>query len=290
MLAASSHPDDEDMPRVLVAGCGDVGQRVATRLVAAGAQVYGLRRSARLLPEGVVPLRANLSDPASLQVVPPGFDQLVYLPTPDARASDAYRRIFQDGLRNLMAVLDASRLKRLVFVSSSAVYGDHGGDWVDEDTPPAPPSFNGEVLLQAEQWLGDSGLPTTVLRLAGLYGPGRGQLFERLLDGRAKAPVEPPFWANRIHADDAAAAIVHLLGLENPAPLYLGVDDTPLPLAELYGFIAGRLGAPPVPEGDPPAGMGNKRLSNRRLRGSGFVPDWPDARDGYAALIAARAT
>lgn len=288
MLAAPVRPDNDDTPRVLVAGCGDVGQRVAARLCAAGAQVYGLRRSASALPEGVFPLRANLSDPAGLQAVPPGFDQLVYLPTPDARTPDAYRRIFLDGLRNLVAVLDRSRLKRLVFVSSSAVYGDHAGGWVDEDTPPAPAAFNGEVLMQAEQWLRESALPATVLRLAGLYGPGRGQLFERLRNGLARAPVEPPFWANRIHADDAAAAIVHLLGLHDPAPLYLGVDDTPLPLAELYAFLAERLGAPPVPVGDAPRGIGNKRLSNARLRASGFVPHWPDARAGYAALLAAR--
>jgi nucleoside-diphosphate-sugar epimerase len=288
MLAASENQNANGMPRVLVAGCGDVGQRVARRMHALGSRVHGLRRSARPLPEGVIALRANLSDPASLLMLPPGIDQLVYLPTPDTRTPEAYRRVFLDGLRNLLAVLDTSRLQRIVFVSSSAVYGDHAGNWVDEDTPPMPMGFNGSLLLEAEQWLASSGLPATVLRLAGLYGPGRESLYARIRDGRARAPLRPTFWANRIHAEDAAAAIVHLLGLPDPAPLYLGVDNTPLPLAELYDFLAACLGAPAVPEGDAPHGIGNKRLSNARLRDSGFAPLWPDARDGYAALLARR--
>jgi nucleoside-diphosphate-sugar epimerase len=140
-------------------------------------------------------------------------------------------------------------------------------------------------LLDAERWLAAQALPSTVLRLAGLYGPGRLQLLDRLCTGVARAPRVVPHWANRIHVDDAAAAIAHLLSLETSAALYLGVDDTPLPLHELYGHLAGLLDAPSPGEGPPPPGVGSKRLSNARLRASGFAPRWPDAREGYAALI-----
>jgi nucleoside-diphosphate-sugar epimerase len=275
--------------RVLVAGCGDVGSRVARLLRDAGAEVWGLRRSHVPLLDGVVPVQADLTDAASLRELPEGIDRLVYLPTPDARDRAAYRSVFVDGLQHLLDALDTRTLRRIVFASSSAVYGEHGDDWVNEDTPVAPPGFNGEVLLEAEQWLAGSGLPASVLRLAGLYGPGRTGLFDRLRAGRARVRREPPFWSNRVHVEDAAAAIVHLLALPDPAALYLGVDDTPLPLAELYGAVARGLGVPEPLDGPAPSGIGSKRLSNARLRASGFVPRWPDSRAGYVALMKGRA-
>ncbi|RAP58543.1 SDR family oxidoreductase [Oleiagrimonas sp. MCCC 1A03011] len=284
MLAASGKGQDSRSARVLIAGCGDVGSRAACVLREAGAEVFGLRRSSKPLPAGVEAIRADLSDPASLAALPENIDRLVYLPTPDSRTPEAYRRVFVDGLERLLDALDTAKLQRIVFVSSSAVYGDHDGDWVDEETPPQPPGFNGEILLEAEHRLAARGLPATVLRLAGLYGPGRDGLLRRLRAGEARVPVTP-FWANRIHVEDAATAIVHLLSLDAPEALYLGVDDTPLTLDVLYGFLAEQLGALPPPTGDAPAGIGNKRLSNARLRASGFVPCWPDARRGYSTLI-----
>lgn len=274
--------------RVLIAGCGDIGLRVAQRLAASGQAVLGLRRHPATT--ATVPMMAaDLSRPGSLRGLPEDIDRVVYLPTPAARQAEAYQTVFVDGLRHLLDALRRPRVRRFVFVSSSAVYGDHGGDWVDEATPTDPPGFNGEILRQAERELMASGLPAVVLRLAGLYGPGRGRLLQRLQAGQARACRAPVHWANRMHVDDAAAAIVHLLELADPAPLYLGVDDTPLPLDVLYAHLATCLGVAPPADGPPPPGVGNKRLRNARLRESGFVPAWPDARDGYAALIRAMA-
>ena len=272
--------------RILLAGCGDLGFRVAARLLAQGDEVWALRR--RPPPEDVPGLRwlgADLTAPHSLGSLPADITRLVYLPAPDARDKAAYRALFVDGLRHLLEVLDRRALRQVLLVSSSAVYGEHDGDWVDEDTPPAPMGFNGELLLEAEQWLAAQAVPSTVLRLAGLYGPGRLQLVERLRAGAQRVPREVPHWANRIHVDDAAAAVVHLLSLRAPQPLYLGVDDTPLPLDELYDFLAQLVDVPLPAEGPAPAGVGSKRLSNARLRASGWAPQWPDARDGYAALL-----
>jgi nucleoside-diphosphate-sugar epimerase len=272
--------------RVLLAGCGDLGERVARRLRAGGAEVWALRR--QLPPHGghgIHWLRGDLADPASLHGLPAGITRLVYLPAPTTRDKATYRAIFVDGLRQLLDALDTRTLAQLLFVSSSAVYGEHDGDWVDEASPTDPLGFNGAVLLEAEQWLAQQPLRSTVLRLAGLYGPGRLQLIERLRAGQLRVPREVPHWANRIHVDDAAAAIVHLLGLKSPQPLYLGVDDTPMLLDELYDFLAALVDAPLPQEGAPPAGVGSKRLSNARLRASGWAPQWPDAREGYAALL-----
>jgi len=272
--------------RVLLAGCGDLGLRVAQRLLARGDEVWALRRQRpKHDGDGIHWLRGDLTLPETLHGWPPDITQLVYLPTPDRRDAAAYRATFVDGLRHLLDALGHDRLQRVLLVSSSAVYGEHGGDWVDEDTPPAPPGFNGEVLLEAERWLAAQSPVSIVLRLAGLYGPGRMQWLERLRAGQVVAPRTLPHWANRIHVDDAAAAVVHLLQLDDPLPLYLGVDNTPLPLDVLYDHLAGLIGAPPADDGPAPVGVGSKRLSNARLRASGFVPQWPDARDGYAALF-----
>ena len=272
--------------RILLAGCGDLGERVAQRLRAHGDEVWALRRQppARGM-HGIHWLRGDLTDPASLRELPAGITRLVYLPAPATRDKAAYRAIFVSGLRHLLDALDRRKLARVLFVSSSAVYGEHDGDWVDEATPTDPPGFNGAVLLEAEQWLAEQSLPSTVLRLAGLYGPGRLQLIERLRAGQLRVPRETPHWANRIHVDDAAAAIAHLLQLKSPQPLYLGVDDTPMPLDELYDFLAALIDAPLPAEGAAPAGVGSKRLRNARLRASGWAPQWPDAREAYAALL-----
>ncbi|HEV2539048.1 MAG TPA: NAD-dependent epimerase/dehydratase family protein [Frateuria sp.] len=272
--------------RVLLAGCGDVGLRVARQLRAQGHEVFALRRRPPAeRGDGIGWLAGDLTSPATCRSLPAGMTRVAYLPAPDARDRATYEAVFLGGLRAMFAALDRSALRRVLFVSSSAVYGDHAGEWVDEDTPARPPGFNGAVLLEAERWLEAQPVASTVVRLAGLYGPGRLQLLDRLRAGTVAVPRGRVHWANRIHVDDAAAAIAHLLLLPDAAPLYLGADDTPLPLDVLYDHLAGLAGAPRPPAGPAPAGIGSKRLCNARLRASGFVPRWPDARSGYAALL-----
>lgn len=278
--------DDALSERVLLAGCGDVGLRVAHRLLARGDEVWALRRQPPVDDDSSVHwLRGDLTHADSLHVLPVGITQLVYLPTPDRRDEAAYRATFIDGLRHVLDALSGAALQRVLFVSSSAVYGEHGGDWVDESTPAAPCGFNGKVLLDAEQWLASQSVTSITLRLAGLYGPGQLQLLDRLRAEQVRVPRRTKHWANRIHTDDAASAIVHLLQLADPLPLYLGTDDTPLPLDVLYDALAQLIGVDPPQEGPTPAGIGSKRLSNARLRGSGFAPRWPDSREGYAAVL-----
>lgn len=278
--------EDTVSERVLLAGCGDLGLRVAQRLRMRGDEVWALRRTPPLAADaGIHWLRADLTVAQTLHHLPAGLTQLVYLPAPDRRDAGAYGALFADGLRNLLAADGMETLQRVLLVSSSAVYGEHDGAWVDEDTPTAPLAFNGSLLRDVEQWLSAQRVRSIVLRLAGLYGPGRVQLLERLRAGSVTVPRVPPHWGNRVHADDAAEAIAHLLRLADPLALYLGVDDTPMPLDVLYDHLARLIGAPLPPAGMAPANVGSKRLSNARLRASGFVPQWPDARAGYAALL-----
>lgn len=280
-MLAISHPQKNET--VLIAGAGDVGSRAARRLVAQGKQVFALRRGEVAPDPAIRWIRGDLTRPETLRGLPK-VDAVVFPATPDARDEAAYRAIFVDGFRHLIEALPEPP-SRTLFVSSTAVYGEHAGDWVDENTPTDPPGFNGRVLLEAEAWLASQDIGGIALRLAGLYGPGRTQLLDRLREGKVSVPRGRSVFANRIHVDDAAAAIAHLLSLDAPASLYVGVDDTPLPVDELYDYLAGLLGAAPPPDGPPAAGIGNKRMSNERLRGTGFQCRWPDARMGYAALI-----
>jgi len=273
------------MAPVLIAGCGDVGARLALAMGARGVPSLCLRRNPSALPPGLTALAADLADAQSLRAVPRGIRQLVFTASPDAFGVAEYRRVYIDGLARICSVLDRDRVERIILVSSSAVFGEHAGGWVDEETVPEPIGFNGRILLEAEHWLHQQWPGrVVVLRLAGLYGPRRTRLLDALRSGTARASRSSPFYVNRIHVDDAASAIAHLLQLRAPLPCYLGVDDVPLPQDVLYEYLARQLGASPPESGPPPQGIGNKRLRNLRLRASGWSPQWPDARWGYAAL------
>lgn len=272
--------------RVLVVGCGDLGLRTAHNLLTRGAQVWALRRHPPAQDQSQISwLQGDLSRPDTLRALPSDISHVVYCPAPDMRTQAAYRSVFVDGLGHVLDALDARHLQRLVFISSSAVYGDHGGAWIDEYTPVNPAGFNGTILLEAESLLAQRHFSTVSLRLAGIYGPGCLQLIDRLRAGQAHAPYEPAHWANRIHIDDAAAAVEHLLYLPHAQSVYIGSDDTPLPQHELYAYLARLINAPAPAEGPAPAAIGSKKLSNARLRDSGWRLRWPDAREGYAALL-----
>ncbi len=271
------------MHRTLIAGGGDLGQRLAHRLLSLGVEVHALRRQPPADPTRRWTWHAaDVTQPTTLGTLPAHFHSLFYILSPGSAAPAAYRATYVQGLANLLDRVGRPDL-RVFFVSSSSVYGEHHGQWVNEDTPCQPLGDNGRILLEAEDLVRKRQPRTTILRLSGLYGNGLPRLFERLRSGSVSAPRQPVHWANRIHRDDAAAALVHLWQLQQPEPLYLGSDDTPLPLHDLYQYLASTLGAPPVPVGPAPRMVGSKRLSNARLKNSGFSFRWPDSREGYRA-------
>ena len=276
--------------RVLIAGCGYVGCELARRLVAEGHEVWGLRRNPASLPEGVHPVAADLQDPELARHLPPA-ELIVYAAASDGGTPEAYRAIYVDGVRNTVAALqerEGPPVERFIFVSSTGVYGDTGGDWVDEDSATEPDSFRGSEVLEGEEVALAAPFPSLVLRLGGIYGPGRNRLLRMVAQGRARCPGDGPIWSNRIHRDDAARALEHLLTVPDPHPVYLGIDDEPTPLCQVYREVAVMLDAP-EPQVDPDQGRdrSNKRCSNRRLRESGFTFLYPSFREGYGAMIAA---
>lgn len=276
--------------RILIAGCGDLGMRVAKLLrIDQERIVFGIRRHppANQTPDSVEWIAADLTRPESLASIPDGITHLVYSAAPSERTEPAYRATYLEGLQHIVQRIQSPSLERVIFISSSAVYGDHGQDWVNEDTPTNPAGFNGRILCEAEHWLSEYGqrnhVSTISLRLSGIYGPDRNYLLERLRQGQAVAPQSNAHWVNRIHIDDAGAAVIHVLGLASPASVYLVTDSTPLPMRILYEHLAKLVGGPVPPEGLPARGVGSKRLSNARLLASGFTFKWPDSRVAYTA-------
>jgi len=260
---------------VVIAGAGDLGSRLAVLRAARGEDVIGLRRRDVAASDGVRHLRVNLATGEGFSRLPRRPEALVFCAAPDQRTEADYRALYVDGLRRLLDVLDVARI---IFVSSTAVYAEDAGEWVDEQTPARATQFNGRVLLEAEQELaGHEG--GTVLRLSGIYGPGRAMLLRRAREGRANRPR----WSNRIHVDDAATALAQLLDLETVERVYLGNDDLPSLECAVQDWIRSREGLPPVaPAAEPDSG---RRVSNKRLRATGWTPAYADFRAGYAALI-----
>ncbi|MDX1625871.1 MAG: SDR family oxidoreductase [Wenzhouxiangellaceae bacterium] len=269
------------MSRLLLAGCGDLGRRLAGRL-GDGHEVHGLRRRTERLDAGIRPLRADLGDPASLEAAAGEWDAVVYTATPAERTEEAYRATYVEGLENLLRRVDAGRL---VYVSSTAVYGQDEGQRVDEDSPTEPSAFNGRILLEGERRAIEAG--GVVVRFAGIYGPGRDYLLRKLRRGPVQCRRHPPVWTNRIHADDCAAVLEHLLGLEDPAPVWVASDGHPAPRWEVLDWLARRIGAPgPVEPDDAPGAEGQgKRVEAARLLATGLALQYPDYRAGYAALL-----
>ncbi|MBP3037389.1 SDR family oxidoreductase [Arthrobacter sp. zg-ZUI100] len=275
---------------VLIAGCGDLGTEAGLRFAAAGFSVLGWRRSPEKIPAPITGQAADLTGRSGgLPRIPADTDIVVIAVAAGSRSEEAYRAAYVDGTANVLDALerDGVHPRRILFVSSTAVYGDAGGNWVDEQTPAAPASATGAVILEAEQLLHARRPDAVVLRLSGIYGPGRTRLIDSVNAGTAVAPASPQL-TNRIHRDDAAAAIVHLTtAVADPAPLYVGVDDEPVYMAEVLRFLADELGRE-LPDPAETAGSsrgGNRKLSNARLRGTGFGFAYPTFREGYRAVL-----
>ncbi|MDN5849360.1 MAG: SDR family oxidoreductase [Nitrococcus sp.] len=273
--------------RVLIAGCGKIGTRLGEELASRGAEVWGLRRQSGLLPAALRALTADLCEPESLQAIPARITRVYYLATPNAYTDEAYRMAYVDGLRNLLQVLADQRQapRRVIFVSSTAVYAQHAGEWVDETSPTAPTGFSGQRLLEAEHLLQSAHLHGLVVRFGGIYGRDRNTMIRKV---RAREPCNaaPAFYTNRIHEDDCVGVLCHLGQLSSPQSVYLAVDDAPCTQCELMDWLAGELGQPKPPRAKDSPRTGSKRCCNARLKASGYALRFPTYREGYRAMLA----
>ena len=277
------------MSRVLIAGCGYVGAALAERLAQRGHEVFALRRSDRA-PLGARLLRADLLRPESLSQLPDDVSTVFYTAAPDAGSEDTYRAIYVDGLRNLLAALEqrGGRPSRLLLTTSTAVYAQDAGEWVDEDSPTQPTRHQGRVLLESEALALTCGIRAIVVRFGGIYGPGRTRLIDEVRRGAATIPDRPSY-TNRIHRDDCAGVLEHLASAPSTQQIYLGVDDDPADRRAVVGWLAAQLGAS-TPRVEPLEGTAErgKRCRNDRLRASGYALQYASFRAGYAAMLQER--
>ena len=274
--------------KILIAGCGDVGCRLGKLLVAQGHQVWGLRRNPAALPRELAPIAADLSDPSSLERLPV-VDVVCYAAAASGGGEGAYRAAYVDGLQNLLRGLEAQRssIRRLLFTSSTGVYHQKNGERVDEGSQARPGRYSGQIMLEAEDLVRNGDFPGTVVRFSGIYGPGRFRLIERVAAGYACA-AEPPLYTNRIHADDCAAVLAHLIGLARPDDLYLGSDCLSTPMHEVVVWmrrILEEMGVAVAPASIIPAGRSSKQCVNHKLLATGFQFQYPNFRGGYRSAI-----
>lgn len=275
----TSVPEQSSL-RVVLLGCGDLGIRIGTTLAAAGHHVVGVRRNVAALPEQIEGMSADLTAD-DLPDLP--ADLLVIALAPDQRDEEGYRRTYLEAMRRGVEAVCRMRVpRRAVLVSSTSVYGDLQGD-LDERTAPAPSTARAEILLQSEALFQESLPAGAVLRFSGLYGTPGNRLINQVRRGENP---DPGRWTNRIHRDDAAAAVVHLLTRDDaPEGLYIGSDDEPCTAGAVRAFVADELGLErPAPTGaTEPTG---RRMINARLRATGLHLAHPTYREGYRAQLA----
>jgi nucleoside-diphosphate-sugar epimerase len=287
--------------RILIAGCGDLGAAVGALLVAQGHQVIGLRRSEVAVAQGIDYLQADLTRSESLCEVPTNVDLVLVIVTPSERSEAGYRAIYLRGVANLLAHFSAhsSIHERppapVIYVSSTRVYGQRGGEWVDEDSVCEPADVCGRILLAAEaQVMVHKGVNSSannlvnncgnsVVRFSGIYN--RHSRFMQRLQGR---PIQasPPLFTNRVHREDCVGSLLFLankaLAGEPLSALYLVSDNEPAPKWDVVAWLAQKanLPAPTKAPDASDAGQG-KRCDNRRIREAGYVFKYPSYREGY---------
>jgi nucleoside-diphosphate-sugar epimerase len=281
-------------PSVLIAGCGDVGSRLATQLLDFGWEVHGLRRNVARLPKGVIGVAGDLFNKDCPATWPIGaVDYLVYCAAATDHDEAGYRAAYIQGLQHVLEWLNdyGQAPKRLVFVSSSSVYGQQNGEWVDESSSAVAAGYSGQVMLEAEQLALNSGFPASILRLTGIYGPGREWLLTQVRRGY-RVVTDPPLYGNRIHVDDAAGLMAFLLEADHRGvaldDVYIGVDDAPAPLADVVAWLREYLGVTEWADDASVRRTGSKRCSNARAKALGWTPKYPSFREGYAAILEGR--
>lgn len=278
------------MTRVLIAGCGYLGQALGLRLIQEGHEVCGLRRKSEKLPSNFLQIRADLTLPETLVNLPWPIDVVYYMVGADHRNEESYHAAYVQGLVNLVRALENQNpvVRRWIFTSSTAVYHQSCGEWVDENSTVAPNHFSGRCLRKAENFLLSNVTEAIVVRLGGIYGPGRHRLIDHVRTSEIQKIEGPSRYLNHVHRDDCVGALVHLLSLNNPQALYLVVDNEPVDKNQLIDWIARQLGT------DLPSKLkttsqimqqSNKRCRNTLIVNSGYSFRYPSFREGYAPLL-----
>ncbi len=289
------------MRRILIAGCGYLGQAAADLFQNAGWEVEGWTmsiESVKGLSGKPYPVSAvDISNADKVSARAGDFDAVIHCASTRGGDVDLYRRVYLDGARNL---LNRFARSTMLFTSSTSVYAQTEGEWVTEESAAAPVHETGKILRETEQLVLE--WRNIVVRLAGIYGPGRSYLLKRFLGGEAIVDSKKDRFVNQVHRDDAAAALLFLLDRqsrnnrgspsrsESPAgEVYNIVDDQPILQSECYSWLAAKMNRPVPPIGRSASrrkrGETNKRVSNAKLRGLGWAPRYSTFAEGMEKSV-----
>ncbi|OZG74242.1 nucleoside-diphosphate sugar epimerase [Hahella sp. CCB-MM4] len=275
-------------PHLLLLGYGHLNQKVAHALHDRF-RITAVSRSPHKFAGGqhlALDLRSD-----SLSALPDTPDLILFCLTPGQIDEKHYRQTYLEALKRVTDHYRNNPPKHFLFVSSTSVYGQDADEVVDEDSVTAPDSFSGKILVEAETWLKQQPFPTTSIRFSGIYGGHRARLLQQIINGE-KSDQGPSGYTNRIHEEDAANVLVHLLLLANDkegelADCYLASDNEPVRMHDVVAWVRTHTPCQPIQEHTAtPRRTGSKQCSNQRLRESGFKFTYPDFRAGYGEMIA----
>lgn len=288
--------------RVGIFGCGYIGLALGKQLIECGYEVFGIRRSteglAAVKRAGLNPIQADITDKSTLSKIP-AINVIVFAASPTERGHDAAKAVYDVGVANVCAFATSriDDVDRILYTSSTGVYGDHNGAWISEETPIDPTRPRARLIAEAENRVRSVPIDSTIVRFAGLYGPNRYRL-DRYLDGPVTAGI-----LNMIHRDDAAGSIRHLIESEFARnEIILAVDDEPVSKWRFADWLAAHARTHPprkitveerLSDGKLPKSVvhriqSRKRCSNDKLRSLGYDFEYPTFREGYAPAITAK--
>jgi len=291
----------------LIVGCGYLGRRLASRLIERGVTVFGTTRSPdharQLAALGVRPMLVYVTQPVTHAAMRPvqdadALDVFYMVPPGRPGVSPSPRQVVLGGIAHTVRTLRHAQVRCAILVSSTAVYGQRHGERADADTPAQPHDERGRRMLEGEQLWQNAGETRHVLRLAGLYGPGRVVGFKPVVDG---APLlgDPQALLNLIHADDAVELLLAMATSQTCGRVELGCDGTPVPRIEYYRHLARLVNAPPPQvlrderaiamlgvNADRLRRASSKALDNiATCRRTGWSPRYPNYRAGLEAVL-----
>ncbi len=274
--------------KVLIAGCGQLGQELGEVLYSDGYEVTGIKRSPT--PTLFPMINLDLQSESGLSALPAHFDALIFSVTPDSRDESAYQATYESIL-NKAIEFAASHAKPplFIFLSSTGVYGQNKGEWVDEDSPTEPTSYSGKWILYGEEQVKRRLEKPLIIRFSGIYNKHRRWLIDKAM---SKSPIQkhPKIWTNRIHQSDCVGILKLALDRHREGyPLqqcYLASDDTPAELYEVVSFIAEKLNrADAVTTASHLSSQQNKRCSNSHIKKLGYEFLYPSFREGYGEIL-----
>ncbi len=273
--------------KILLAGCGQLGLQLGQQLQSSGDEVIGVKRTD--VPANFPLLLADLSDADALTNQTPDYNVIVFSVTPSKRTDMAYRQVYSDILQNVVAFAKRhSAPPLMIFTSSTSVYAQQNGKWVDENSPTEPTNFNGKWVLHGEQYLQQHWENYLIIRFSGIYGENRRGLIHYAISGRAIQKT-PTVWTNRIHESDCVGSLAFLINSyrcgKSLERCYLVSDNQPIGRYEVCEFICQLLDKPPPPIADNFTDSYNKRCDNQKINSLGYRFIYPTFKEGYRSIL-----